>query len=213
MSLVSPVFEQHYEDYLRQMADLDLMSLGPAIGGQADREPDGPVVGIPYFGGTYRVSASGITGPDGRRPGYDTCIILSRHLIMAPDAPGQGDSAPAGEWKGFRDLKEAGPLTVYFKDNVEGAIANVLSGRLPDAVNITETLGARTPDMDIRYDLALEIPALPKVPMLLLFNDAEEEFPASCSVLFRPGVDAWLDAECIAMIGYRLAVLVRRAMS
>ena len=48
--------------------------------------------------------------------------------------------------------------------------------------------------------------------MLLLFNDAEDGFPATCSVLSRSDVAAHLDAECTAMMGYRLAAMIRSAM-
>ena len=44
-------------------------------------------------------------------------------------------------------------------------------------------------------------PALPKVPMLLLFNDKDDEFPAQCSVLFEKRAKKFLDMECLAMVG------------
>ena len=49
--------------------------------------------------------------------------------------------------------------------------------------------------------------------MEVFADDAEEGFPATCSVLFRPDVEAYLDAECIAMAGYRLAELIRNLFS
>ncbi|MCG8633263.1 MAG: DUF3786 domain-containing protein [Desulfobacterales bacterium] len=211
MSQASPVFERHYDDYLRQLAGLDLNLIGPALGGEM---VDGTWVKIPYFNRTYRVSSKGIAGPDGRKPGYDTCTILCRYLIMAGETPaGAGDGSPdTGDWVGFRDLKESGPLTVYFRDNVELAVSGILSGRTGEAGAISAGLNGAPPDMDVNYDLALEIRALPAIPMLLLFNDAEEGFPASCSVLFRADVERFLDAECIAMIGYRLAAVIKKIL-
>ena len=41
----------------------------------------------------------------------------------------------------------------------------------------------------------MEVSALPRVPLLLLFNDADAEFPAGSAVLFRKGADTYLDAE------------------
>ena len=43
--------------------------------------------------------------------------------------------------------------------------------------------------------------ALPKIPMLLLFNDKDDEFPAQCSVLFENRAQKFLDMECLAMVG------------
>jgi hypothetical protein len=46
---------------------------------------------------------------------------------------------------------------------------------------------------------------LPRVPLLLLFNDADDEFPAACSVLFERRAAGYLDMECLAMLGMQLA--------
>jgi hypothetical protein len=46
--------------------------------------------------------------------------------------------------------------------------------------------------------------ALPKVPVLMLFNDADEEFAARCAVLFERRAEKYLDMECLAMVGMLL---------
>ena len=210
MSLVSPVFEQHYRDYLQQLASLDIKTIGPALGGRILNESQEPMVSLPYFNKTYRVSSQGILDPSGQKPGYDTCILLCRYLLMGAGLIGKenGNKPKALEWVGFRDLKDSGPLTVYFSNNVEQAILNALTGRLAEFKAEMEQLKGRVPDLDVQYDLAVQLDGLPRIPMLLLFNDAEDGFPASCSVLFKKDVETFLDAECIAMVGYRLAVLI-----
>ena len=40
-----------------------------------------------------------------------------------------------------------------------------------------------------------------KKPLLLLFNDKDEEFPAQCTVLFEKRTETYLDMECVAMVG------------
>jgi hypothetical protein len=45
----------------------------------------------------------------------------------------------------------------------------------------------------------------------MLFNDADDEFPAKCSVLFPARTEAYLDAECIAMLGTLLFRKLKRA--
>jgi hypothetical protein len=51
------------------------------------------------------------------------------------------------------------------------------------------------------YDLSRRFDALPKVPLLLLFNDKDDEFPAQCSILFEKRTEKFLDMECLAMVG------------
>ena len=43
-----------------------------------------------------------------------------------------------------------------------------------------------------------------RAPMLLQFNDKDEEFPAECRLLFEERAEAYLDAECLAMLGRHL---------
>lgn len=209
----SPIFDRHYRRYLARLASLDFSTVGPAAGACVLADNGDPALGLTYFTTPYTITGRGITGPGKRPAPYDTCAILSRYLIMAGDRR-EGASPPArgaGDWTSFRDLKEAGPLTVYFRDNVEAVISRVLAGNCHRTARDLARLGGTAPDLGARYDLMLEFRGLPHIPMLLLFNDAGEGFPPSCSVLFRPDVDVHLDAECIAMMGYRLAALIQRA--
>ena len=51
----------------------------------------------------------------------------------------------------------------------------------------------------------MRVPALPRIPLLLLFNDADDEFAAQCAILFERRADRYLDMECLAIIGSLLA--------
>jgi hypothetical protein len=56
----------------------------------------------------------------------------------------------------------------------------------------------------------MQFNALPRVPVLLLFNDADDEFPAHCSLLFEGRAEKYLDAECLAILGMLLSVYLRK---
>ncbi len=197
MDRVSPVFEQHYQSYLEQISLLDFDALALKLGGEV--KDSGKVLSLPLLGTWYDISSGEITGPGLKKPGYDACVILCRYLLMCPD------ELPRDQvWTGFRDLKDSGPLTVYFKDNVEKKIGDHFAGGLDRLKTMLGQLGAYPPDLDVSYDLAVQVDGLPRIPMVVLFNDAEPGFPASCSVLFHRHVESFLDAECIAMLGYRL---------
>ena len=51
------------------------------------------------------------------------------------------------------------------------------------------------------HDVSMGFNFLPRIPLLLLFNDKDDEFPASCSLLFERRSENYLDAECLAMAG------------
>ena len=201
MTAGSRVFKRTYESYLAQVRQKDLHSLAPRL--EAEVEERG--IRIPLLGREYRVLESGVSDPTGKRPPIDICVILCRYILMCPEFPPQGN-----EWVSFRDLKDSGPLTVYFANDVEKSISNFFSGKTDALREASERLHGFEPDMEAAYDLAFQFPALPRVPLLLLFNDGDSEFPAKCSVLLERRCEKYLDAECLAMLGRHLFSLLEK---
>ncbi len=80
-------------------------------------------------------------------------------------------------------------------------VAEHFAGKLTALERACETLGGFPPDIELSYELSMQFNALPRVPLLLLYNDVDNEFPAHCSMLFKQGADKYLDAECLAILG------------
>ena len=186
------IFEENYQKYLDQVAKIDLALLPERLGVKVH---DDEVV-IPFFGNPYRISGKRIVGPDGRKAGYALSVILCKYLLLCPN-----HHPVADEWITYKDFKDAAPLIHYFSNNVQQAIAAHFSNRLPDLLSAAEKLGGRRPAIDVSYDFSACFDPLPRVPVLLVFNDADEEFPAQCSVLFEKRARNYLDMECLAMVG------------
>lgn len=200
----SPVFEITYANYIDQIAKIDFASIAPKIGAQVE----GDEILIPVLGNLCRVSKNGILDQTGKRPSFDVCVILCKYLILCPK-----DAPEDKEWVSFRDLKDSGPLTVAFKNNVEGAIAAHFAGKKEALEKAGQQIGGYSPDMELSYDLVMAFDILPKLPLLLLYNDADEEFPAECSVLLERCSEKYLDAECLAMTGGFLFNSLKRAFT
>lgn len=186
------IFEKTYKDYISQIAAIDLKSIEDRLGIQVE----GNEATIPLFGKPHRVSRKGIIDPWGKQPSFDICVILCKYLLLCPD-----DYPIEKEWVAYRDLKDSGPLTSYFLNDVERAMAMHFSGRPGELVEASNALGGCTPDMRLSYEVSMQFYALPQVPLLMLFSDSDEEFPAKCSVLFERRADKYLDPECLAMVG------------
>jgi hypothetical protein len=101
-------------------------------------------------------------------------------------------------------------LTVYFANDVERAISGYFAGRLDDMKQACEALGGYPPDIEVTYDLSMQFDALPQVPVVLLFNDADDEFSAKSSVLFERRAEDYLDPECLAMVGRLLFTCLKK---
>ena len=191
----SPIFEKTYKDYLTRIAELNLKPLENKLGIQVA----GNKAIIPFFGKPYSVCAAGISGPGNKKPHLATCVILCKYLLMCPQSRPQ-----EADWVSFKDFKDAAPLIHSFSATVTNPISKMFSGR-PSALEMAgKKIGGYPPTDVFSYDVIIKFDALPKVPLLLLFNDKDDEFPAQCTVLFERRTEQYLDMECVAMVGMLL---------
>ena len=186
------IYEKTYRDYLSRIVELDF----PYLAGKLGIQLSGQSVIVPVFGKPYRISDKGITDPLNRQTHLSVSVILFKYLLMCPMIEPLG-----GNWMSYKDFKDAAPLIRAFFNTVTHPIAEKFSGRLSELETAGKKIGGRPPADQFLYDLAMQFNALPKVPVLLLFNDKDEEFPAQCSVLFEKRAEKFLDMECLAMVG------------
>jgi len=186
------VYEQTYKDYLNRIAGLDFNFIADTLGVKVD----GDDVIILFFGKPYQVSAQGITDSSGQKPHLAICVILCKYLLMCPMIEPLG-----GNWMAFKDFKDAAPLVHAFSNTVTRPIAETFSSRVSELEAAGQKMGGYTPNEEFPYDLCIQFDALSKVPLLLLFNDQDEEFPAQCGLLFEKRTEKFLDMECLAMVG------------
>ncbi len=202
MSSERSVFERTYEHYLERIGKIDLKSVEKVLGVAAGED----TIEIPFFETSYSVSSRGISGPNGNRPSLEVCVALSRYLLMCPA------EIPVGEnWVSYRDFKDTGPLTVYFENDVESAVVRHFEGKIDALEASCRAAGGCPPDITLDYDVSFRFGALPRVPLLLLFNDRDEEFPPKCSVLFKANAEKFLDGESLAILGRILFTRLRDA--
>ncbi len=192
----APVFEEIYRDYLAQLGQA-WDSLVPEELGVAR---DGDAILAPLYSRVYRVTPQGIAGPGGDKPSHARCVVLAKYLLARPRCV-----SPGGQWVSFRSFKDAAPFASSFAQYAEGRIAQAFVGRRVELAEAVRTQGGLAADLGLSHDLCLTLAALPRAPLLLLFNDRDEMFPASCSLLFDESAPAYLDMECLAILGLVLA--------
>jgi hypothetical protein len=186
------VYQRTYKDYVTRIAKLDLPFLADKLG----MKIDGQQVVIPFFGKLYRLSARGIKDSSNRQPHLSVSVILCKYLLMCPMIEPLG-----GNWMSYKDFKDAAPLIRAFYNTVTQPIAETFSSRLAELETAGKKIGGCPPIEEYPYDLAMQFDALPKIPILLLFNDKDDEFSAQCSLLFERRAEKYLDMEGLAMVG------------
>jgi hypothetical protein len=193
----APVFDQIIADYLQQVAALDDGArLSATLGIEAN--PNGFTV--PLFNRNITVTPDGIFDENNAPPSHAASVLVCKYLLLCPDPP-QTDHTLVT----YKDFKDAAPYVGGFKNTVEIPIAKAFSGRVDRLEAACLALGGRPFDTDVSCQLAYGFQALPRVPVVLIFHDADDDFPAQCTVLLRKNAAGYLDMECLAMIGGILA--------
>ncbi|MFP4348689.1 MAG: DUF3786 domain-containing protein [Thermodesulfobacteriota bacterium] len=202
MSEPAAVFDQIYREYLDRVARIDWRPKAELLGIQVGEHG----ITIPFFGVPYRIDEAGISDLNGNRPIQSVSVSLCQYLLLSPDATPEGD-----DWVTYKDFKDAAPFAGAFTKNVENAIADRFSGRLPALKAAADRLESRPSNLDLSHDFHRVFIGLPRIPLLLAFNDEDEDFPAQATVLFERRAERYLDMECLAMVGWLLCDRLRHA--
>ena len=188
-------YEIVYGELLERLKEVDLPGVVPALGGH----PHENEFLMRFLGRVYRINPEGILDEKGREPNVATRVILCHYLIQG------GDGALTGEWISYRDSKDSAFFIAYFQVNAEERIARTFTGKIHDLERAARELDGRPYEVFQTGDLCYYLEALPRVPLLLVFNDGDDDFPASCKLLFDRSAPVWLDAECRAVLGTLVA--------
>lgn len=192
------IFERNYQEYQTQLSKVDFASIKDKLGILSDSDK----MFIPLLNKRFFVSNEGITDESGRRPDYSVSVILSQYILLCPD-----ESYYDAEWTAFRDFKRVSHFknVNYFSTDTEKVIQESFSGKLNELRKACTEVGGFPHEMGTAYDLSMQFVALPRISLLLLFNDGDEEFPAKCTLLFQKHAEYYLDPECLAMTSAFLA--------
>ena len=197
MNRQSPVFEETCRNYLRQIGEIDYLARAELLG----LATSGHSLVVPLYDRRYLVSPDTIDVLDSEQePTPAVKVIVSKYVLhcQLKEVP---DNGP---YMTFRDFRGSSPLLSYFTANTNKTIEATFGGKREQLMAACRELGGVEKKND-SHDCSILISALPKVPIVLNFNDRDELFPASCSILYRASAENYLDMECLAMTGTLLA--------
>lgn len=190
------VFAETYQQYLVEIRKIDFLAKADLLGVIRHDEH----LLVPLYNKVYRCSRDGIEGPDDSQVSPAVRVILCKYILTCP----LGLPSLVDTLKTYREFKDAGPLTSYFTSNTNKIIETTFSGNLPGLRQRAEQIGGLVQHSE-SYDYSVQFHALPRIPVILNFNDRDEMFSASCSILYKTSAEIFLDMECLAMTGTLLA--------
>ncbi|MFZ5585873.1 MAG: DUF3786 domain-containing protein [Thermodesulfobacteriota bacterium] len=195
------VYEQVYAGLIERLARTDLMghavALGLAWSNGAAR--------VAMLGRDYLVDANGVRAADGGEAAFTHRIVLAYYLLHG----GRGE--PAGRWAPYRELPGGADFARNLALTVEARLARFFSGRLADLARAAAAIGGQPAEMAARFDAAWAFPALPKAPLAVTVNDADEDFPAEAKLFYDITAPNFLDLECLAVLGLILVLELEAA--
>lgn len=184
-------YEAVYQGLVARLAEADYGHAAAHLGGR----PAGRGVAVDVFGRTLLVEPEGISAEDGGPIDFTVRIVLAYYLLHA------GQGGLRGEWVSYRDFKDGAFFHASFSQVAESKIARDFTSRRAALEAAAESLAGRPLEAGLGGDLSYCFPALPRVPLALVFYDADEDFPASARVLFDASAPHFLDLECLAVLG------------
>lgn len=192
--------EQALDHLRRKMAEADLAEQAARCG--AEYLPGPPeAMELTFLDRRHRLTRTDVVALEGPSPTVWVKIFLFIYATRASGEP------PTERWVAFREL----PNTVSKAKSFEACgfrVAQAFEGRPEELEEAARALGGEAV-VHGSTDRAFEFSALPRVPLLLLFWDRQEEFEARASILVDAGVLGYLDQEALVFLA---EALVNRLM-
>jgi len=183
-----------------KVAPLDFAGLAKGVGAGYGEQNACPYVDLDYFSHRVRVFKDKVCYPEEARANPWDAILLYNYLA----SQGKGDST--GTWITFQTLPNSVSKTKTLK-RLEGELAAHFAGKQQQLEKAAVLLKAEPVGIAEDADLQLVFRPLPKVPVLLLFweADPEEDFPAQVHFLFDGNVSDYLDLESLLFLVEQLS--------
>jgi hypothetical protein len=187
-------YEKVYQELLPRLAAADIAGTAYDLGLAMQ---DGAAL-VPCFGRQYLVGKHGVTLADGGEAPLNHRIVLAYYITHG----GRGENA--SRFVPYRDLPGGQDFARSLSQIVEGRAANFFGGKLESLKSAAAALGAVSGEDYAPGDVSLLFSALPKLPLLMSFYDADEDFPAEVKVFYDITAPNFLDMECLAVLGLLL---------
>jgi hypothetical protein len=185
------VYEKVYQELLPKLASADIAGAAGDLG-LALR--DGAAL-VPCFASKYLVGKEGVKYADGGEAPLNHRIVLAYYIMHG----GRGENA--GRFVPYRELPGGQDFARSLSQIVEGRAVNFFGGKLDLLKKAAAALDAASGEEYAPGDLSFVVNALPKMPLLMSFYDADEDFPAEVKVFYDITAPNFLDMECLAVLG------------
>ena len=143
---------------------------------------------LPFLNSRYRVSLPDAMVRDeaGEEPPLVRRVLILHYLLQAHG------TGLAGRWVDFRSIPGGAVYYPVFRGRVISRLVRMFGERPRDLISAAAPLGGQPIEM---ADVGVEIPAFPRVPVVLALWEASEEFGPEGAVMFDDSLPTYLETE------------------
>jgi hypothetical protein len=172
----------------KQLRAEDPEAVAERSGAEWHTSEGGGYLEVPFLNRIYRVLLPDAIVSDeaGEEPPLVRRVLILHYLLQAH---GHG---LAGRWVDFRNLPGGVVYYPVFRGRVISRLVRMFGERPQALIPAAAPLGGRPIEM---ADVAVEIPAFPRVPVVLALWKASEEFGPEGTVMFDDALPTYLETE------------------
>ena len=178
-----------------KVAPLDFAALAEGLGATYGEEAGRPYLSLTYFGHLLQVFKDELRYPPGAPADPWDAILLYNYIASQSQEP------VAGRWIAYNSLPNSVSKAKTLA-RLEQKLADHFAGQAAQLQQRADQLGGEMVAVGEDADLQAAFLPLPKVPLLLLFWDAEAEegFAPQAHLLFDASVTHYLDLEAMLFL-------------
>ena len=192
------ITREHLKEKIRNH---DFEAISPGLGVAYAVDDGVEALEIPYFGRAVTMRHNGIVSNNDEKFDPWDEVLLYNYIFFS------GSKPLTGNWVGLESFPNSLPKRVALEGGCHRRINQVFAGARSELEEVCRKLGGIPVADGHNADLAYRFEPLPKMPLLLLFwdEDNEEGFDSQTKVLFDESALEYLDLEGLTFVAEKLA--------
>ena len=186
----SKMFDKKYQEYMPLIKNFDFSKKAKILGIQKQNQ----ACIFEFFNRIIAFDRNDFNDISGDEVTFAVKVVLCKYLLMCPEKISENSNRLVT----FREFANAGPLFSSFAANTGKIIETTFSGNLEKLRKQCLKLGGIIMETE-SYDLSVRFLALPRIPIILNFNDKDELMPAKAVFLYHDNADIYLDLQSLTI--------------
>jgi hypothetical protein len=173
-----------------------------AIGGHFENKNGREIIRLKMMNKLYEVRKEGLFEND------KYCHDSWSKIIAYDYVRRKGSKSLTGKWVALDHFPNTASHVKVFQRKAEDKVAEIFNGNIDGLKVCSKELGGIEEDSKVKADYVCRFDLLPRIPLYLIFWEADEEFQAGCKLFVDSSADVYIDTEYLAYLVERFVELL-----